>query len=249
MTTLPTPKVKTLIETTPTHERWESKTLAWVHLLTDVPMPNGYKPSTKYPGWGWAALTALPTTPTQDTPTPAPLPAFPLSETYEVKDTDGNTSELVRRYVITVDAPVAIAEPETVAPLTEVDTLPEPTPTYAPEPEPFQSYRMHAGYILDKVTGTKTKWETVEDKGKRVAHGDMVLIGDPTTPLCGLVYAVHLRDLCKVWGRAQELTLVCKEEHLEIYPHTPDLMPNQITLNWRAYDPKYEHEIIKLTHP
>lgn len=70
MPTLPTiPKVKTLIETTPTHERWESKTLAWVHLLTDVPMPDGYKPSIKYPGWGWAELTALPTTPTQDTPT------------------------------------------------------------------------------------------------------------------------------------------------------------------------------------
>lgn len=69
MTTLPTtPKVKTLIEQTPTLEKWESKTLAWVHLLTDVPMPDGYKPSSKYPGWGWAELSALPTTPTQDTP-------------------------------------------------------------------------------------------------------------------------------------------------------------------------------------
>lgn len=26
-------------------------------------MPDGYKPSTKYPQWGWAELTALPTAP------------------------------------------------------------------------------------------------------------------------------------------------------------------------------------------
>lgn len=69
MTTLPTPKVRTLIEATPAYERWESKTLAWVHVLTDTAtLPDGYKPSTKYPGWGWAELTALPTAPTQDTP-------------------------------------------------------------------------------------------------------------------------------------------------------------------------------------
>ena len=70
MTTLPTPKVKTLLETTPTYEKWESKTLCWIHVLTPAcPMPDGYKASTKYPGWGWAELSALPTAPTQDTPT------------------------------------------------------------------------------------------------------------------------------------------------------------------------------------
>ena len=74
MNTLPTPKVKMLLETTPTYERWESKTLCWIHILNPAcPMPDEYKPSTKYPGWGWAELSALPTAPAQDTPATALL--------------------------------------------------------------------------------------------------------------------------------------------------------------------------------
>lgn len=242
-TTTPTPKVRTLITSTPDYELWTSAKLTWYHKLTvSLPDPTGYRPSHNYPQWFWK--DGHPTF----TPEPAPTSPLTPTETYEVKNRDGDTVELVKRYEYVVPSPVETAPQMETVTAVEVDTLPAPTPVYNPEPEPLQSYCMSAGNILDKVTGTKVSWETGEH-GKHIRHGDMVLVGNPTTPLCGLVYAAHLRDLCKVWGRSQELTLIVKEEHLEIYPHTPDLMPNKVTLNWRAYDPKYEHEIVKLTHP
>lgn len=226
--------------TTPKHMHSPNSTLDW----TTTPTP-GYKSSTKYPGYYWKKKDTA-----QPTPQPEPVkatiqePSTPILpstltpiETYEVHNSDGETVELVRRYVYLV---------------TEQAEEPEPIAT----PEPWYKGRTTAGETLTQLRKVKTAWETIHEdarkvcnkpdipNGKRVRHGDMVLFGDTSTPACGLIYAAHLRDLCKVWAKSQELALVCTPEGLDIYP-LDDTRSNKIHLNWRAYDPKFEDAIIK----
>lgn len=218
----------------PKHLHSPNSTLDWIESSTPVP---GYKASTKYPGWHWRKKDATPVTPVMQ----------PARE-YTITDQDGEVTEVVKQFVVMVNTPAL--QPETEV-LTETLTA---LPTPLADPLPWCTYYTTAGDLLARLKGVKTKWETLASgqanipNGKHIQHGDMVLFGNPETEYCGLVYAAHLKDLCSTFDKHDVLILTPTSEGLTIQIEYLNRRSKSL-LHWRAYDKRYEHAIIKLTHP